>query len=216
MKYVRAGFTLLELLLVIGIMALFITVIGFVRLGETPSARVDTGTRILMSMARQAQTRAVITGNSTRLLIQKDSDYPAFYMHYLAVTEYRSGQWIMLGQTAVLPKGVFVVPMTAFEAGSDWADSLSLFSEGGQTIRLNLDGRGMLDYLFVEFRAGGFPDTLSELDYLQADCPVELKEPVIVLSQANLTGEDERALFYHSPHLIAGIRIGSNGKVRPL
>ena len=112
MSILRRGFTLIELMVVIGLIAgLAYFVVGGLADGGRNTA-LQSGQATIANFLIVARTQALATGNRTRILVHHD---PASvfavdrYLRFLALEEMRGGVWRTL-QTVVLPSGIYVVP----------------------------------------------------------------------------------------------------------
>ena len=133
----RRGFTLLELLVVIAVIAI---IMGFIGLDLTGggSAGMGAAQRTFCSMLQQTRIQAIMNGAEARLLIYDEPDDEEKYHRFLRVVvwmnepykdhnsndQYDSGEtftdvdgsgghseaWIPKGDGVYLPDGVYVVP----------------------------------------------------------------------------------------------------------
>lgn len=108
----RRAFTLLELLVVVGLIAAMSFLLLGGLAGGSQSAALQAGQATLSNLVAAARSRAVASGRSTRLLVQHDAQSPVAaerYLRFLALEELRQGEWRTL-QTVSLPRGIHVVP----------------------------------------------------------------------------------------------------------
>ena len=106
------GFTLLELLVVLGLVAALSVVLLGGLAGGGKSVALQSGQTLVANLITAARTRAVATGNQTRVLVHHDLDSPLAnerYLRHLALEELRAGSWMTLQATA-LPAGVYILP----------------------------------------------------------------------------------------------------------
>lgn len=131
MGSLRRAFSLLELLVVIGLIA----VLAAVFIGEKGSGSqapaVQSAQALLFNLLTTARTNALATGRSARVLVQMDaagSNQSPRFLHLLALQIQTSGGWQTLTEVP-LPEGVYVVPgnysmlptgLFADPAGSGW------------------------------------------------------------------------------------------------
>jgi type II secretory pathway pseudopilin PulG len=106
------GFTLLELLVVVGLVAalsfMLISRLG----GGGKSAALRSAQATLANMIIAARTKAMASGQSSRVLFHVDAtstSQPLRYLRYMAVQTQASTGWETITD-AYLPDGVFVVP----------------------------------------------------------------------------------------------------------
>lgn len=130
LRSVSSGFTLLELLVVIGLIAAlaYFLVGGLLGGGQTAGLQASQAT--LANMISVARMKASATGRKTRLLINNDANAPERYLRFVVLQLARQAgpspaDWDTV--TAVsLPEGVFVLPSSLTLAGglvanaADW------------------------------------------------------------------------------------------------
>jgi prepilin-type N-terminal cleavage/methylation domain-containing protein len=108
----RSGFTLLELLVVISVMALMMGFIGFSLLGGG-GASLDAAQREMVSLVQQTRMQATLSGRETRLIVHDDPTVPEKFHRYLEIVVEDAnvtGAWRPLGQGTLLPEGAYIVP----------------------------------------------------------------------------------------------------------
>jgi type II secretory pathway pseudopilin PulG len=107
-----AAFTLLELLVVAGLTAAFSVVVIRGLGGGGQSAAVQSAQATLANLISVARTKAMASGQSSRLLINVDaggSSQPLRFLRLVAIQTQVSGGWQTITE-AYLPEGVYVVP----------------------------------------------------------------------------------------------------------
>ena len=112
LKEGRSGFTLLELLVVISVMALMMGFIGFSLLGGGGSS-LDAAQREMVSLVQQTRMQATLSGRETRLIVHDDPAVPEKFHRYLEIVVEDAnvtGAWRPLGQGTLLPEGAYIVP----------------------------------------------------------------------------------------------------------
>lgn len=108
------GFTLLELLVVVGLIAAFsFFLLGALR-GGGQAAALQSGQATLANLVTAARTRAMASGESARLLLHVDPGSPEAarrYLRYLVLQVQSGGVWPAAPAAEIfLPEGVLVVP----------------------------------------------------------------------------------------------------------
>jgi len=205
------GFTLLELLVVIALLSVLMGGVGLYRMNENASGRLAASVRLLGVTVNRARTQAMVSGNPTRLCIDHDASHSG-YLSMLVVSELKSGAWMTVGQQVDLSKGIFVIPSDRGRIAGNWKGVVSNWSDGGSLVRLDLDGRGVKEYAYLEFLADGTLSHFPESSYLAQDVDVSAGAPEIFIS-VGFVGEDLR-LHVNSTDLIAGVTLTLRGDIR--
>ena len=174
-KGFRSGFTLLELLVVISVMALMMGFIGFSLLGGGGSS-LDAAQREMVSLVQQTRMQATLSGRETRLIVHNDPAVPEKFHRYLEIVvedANLTGGWRPLGQGTLLPDGAYIVPGKkrfgiSVETSSNvtWpSEAYSIWSgDGSEDFLLGSIRKGVLAELRAFAKArnlpGGEKDTL--------------------------------------------------------
>lgn len=125
---VPRAFTLIELLLVLGLVAVLSVVLSTGFSGHGKSAALQSGQAAVASLLAAARARAVASGHQVRVLIQHDPRSPHAdrrYLRFLALEESHDGIWETL-LTSALPEGIYILPHQnrtppgLWGAGSAW------------------------------------------------------------------------------------------------
>jgi prepilin-type N-terminal cleavage/methylation domain-containing protein len=108
------AFTLLELLVVIGVIAAVAVFLFSGLLGSGKGASLQSGQAMVANLVTAARTKAAATGHKTRLLVHADPAAPDRYLRLVVLQVGRTqgaspGEWDTV-QAVALPPGVFVVP----------------------------------------------------------------------------------------------------------
>ena len=123
---------------------------------------------------------------------------------------------LFLGQPSALPRGVRIVPGDPADMAGGWEGPRSRITAGGQAFRMNPDGLGYREFVYVEFLENGATDALSEREYLQPDAPAAPHACAVYLSVAQSAGTESPALRYPNPELALGISVNPQGRIRAL
>ena len=107
-----SGFTLLELLVVVGLIAIFSFFIAGGLTGGGKSAALQSAQATMANLVTAARTKAMASGQSARVLVHIDvasTSQPLRYLRYVAVQTQTATGWQTVTE-AFLPNGVYVVP----------------------------------------------------------------------------------------------------------
>ena len=119
-KDVRDAFTLVEMLVVIGIMALLAAVIGVGLQGGSASAGISSGTRVAASMMQAARTQAVLKQTRARVIINKTSANTEKELRFMGIIyQNPSNNWLAANDGALMPKGVYFYPDISTGGGTN-------------------------------------------------------------------------------------------------
>ena len=153
----RTGFTLMELLVVMGIIALTIGAFQMAFRDRPGSASLGSGQRIVAGLVQSARGQAILHQTNARLMVHNDPSQPEKFLRFLVIareTEPGSGQWIPTQEGVHLPRNVFFVPQPGSNSVTDqtlrnWDNdtaNLSIYRirheepEGSATKNLYLNG----------------------------------------------------------------------------
>lgn len=162
----RSGFSLLELLVVIGLVAvLSAAFIGALTGGKTVA--LQAGQSAVSNFVSAARSRALANGNQTRILLNLDRavvSSPARFLRYLVLQEQVNGNW----QTVTdlyLPDGVYLLPQ-APDAGlfgnpAQWTTSrttvLQSLALGAAAVTETVNSNDAEQWSVLGFSATGTP-----------------------------------------------------------
>jgi len=169
-KKCAKGFTLVELMVVIAIMAIMMTMAAGV-LRDTGKGRgLDSGVDLLESMVREARATAQGNDTYTRLVIAcdpKDKSVDSRHLRFMTVQMFRKdenntgmydgtrvdqgGRWVSTSAGVMLPPGVFFSPTYSKPLG--WMEGSSGDMIGQEVTRLSSRGQTMVYY--IEFDEKG-------------------------------------------------------------
>lgn len=168
------GFTLLEVLVVVGLIASLLGWFAVLAPGSNPTAGLRSGQTLVANLVVAARARAIASGRKTRVLVHQDPLAPGRYLRFLVLQQARQPgshpvDWGTI-QTFELPVGVFVVPaeLTGLVATpADWkrpsnpGENLASDLFAGQALSWALEGETEMRWTGVAFTANG---TLSALE----------------------------------------------------
>lgn len=118
------GFSLLELLVVLAVMGVMMSVLGFTFLSNSSSDLGDTQ-RALVSLLQKTKAIAVSTGTEARLIIAADADDTEKYLRHaqiIALDKNQTGHWLLLDSEHYLPKGVWFFSDGVDSQNPDWSE----------------------------------------------------------------------------------------------
>lgn len=119
----RAGFTLVELLVVMAVMAIFIGVMGIALTRGDRSHAVESGQRTLSSLMTAARSQAILKQSKTRLIVHfdppatvGDTEKRRAFLRFSGILVKRGDdKWEALNDGSYLPRGVCFVPPWDYE-----------------------------------------------------------------------------------------------------
>ena len=155
-----AGFTLVELLVVIGIILIASSVILINTTGGSGSA-LSASQRIVSGIAQGARGQAILKGATTRLIIYSDNniddDKKLRFFGIIYEDENTQNNWYAATQGTYLPDGIFFDPDASQRNGSSlWLRSTMNIEY--PRLKSQPDGVGD-EYYFYEFESNGTTTT---------------------------------------------------------
>lgn len=114
----RNAFTLIELMVVVGLIALVLAGMGTLLSNKGGSAHaLGSASAGLSSLVSAARARAALTGNVTAVFVNNDPSNNATKTGYLQqcfiAEKNTSGAWTRTDTVFNMPQGIYVVPQTA-------------------------------------------------------------------------------------------------------
>lgn len=111
----RAGFSLLELLIVIGLIAAFAAFAGIGLKDSGRGGELRSAQAMITSMLSAAKSQAMTAQNRSRILVDADPASATFLRRLILVVESdrNTDRWNLHGTDIVLPANVFCVPASA-------------------------------------------------------------------------------------------------------
>lgn len=108
----RHAFTLIEVLVVMGLVAMFVGILGVAWRGDSPSLALESAQQTVASLLAAARGEAVLRQNRATLVVTADPGDECFLRRISIVVETApgSGHWRMTGEGMLLPRGVYLVP----------------------------------------------------------------------------------------------------------
>lgn len=117
----RSGFSLVELLVVMAVIAIIAAGIGLALRGGDNAARLRAGEVTLSSYLQAARSQAILKRQAVRVIVRNDAASRALHWRQMGLivrdTENRS-QWLAVDDGVLLPEGVYFWPV---EPESSWA-----------------------------------------------------------------------------------------------
>ena len=198
----RSGLTLVELLLVLGIVALAAGSLGRGLLAGDPAVSLEASQRLISSLLVAARTEAAATRTRARLLIYADvsenEDTDKKLRFARVVRRRMDGSWDAVGAGIYLPKPARILPSAPppVRAGASWGSSpLSSFNGEGAIRVMVGDGGQTARYHFIEF---------SPLGTMTA--------ATLVISPGETTdGPSPSSVIFHQPNDVRGIKLSQYG-----
>lgn len=117
-KQKRAGFTLIELMVVIMIISILSGIVIAAMNGSDDSRSMDSGVTRLDSLFSLARSAAISRKQTTRVLINFDSTQPDRMLRYATIVYLDDdGQWKVYTEGEFLPEGIYFSPALSTKTG---------------------------------------------------------------------------------------------------
>ncbi len=166
----RKGFTMVELMVVMVIMAVLMTMAAGVLRDAGKGRGIDSGVDLLESLVHEARATAQGNDTCTRLVIvnePQDKGANSRHLRFMTVQMLRKeqnarglydgtdvgaeGRWVSVSSGVMLPPGVYFSPH--YSKPLDWADGAVGTMIGQETARLS--GKGQSRVFYIEFDEKG-------------------------------------------------------------
>lgn len=129
----RGGFTLLELLIVIALVAVLTASMLTPLAGGRRSTALQSGQATLLNAITATRLKAMATGRAARLLINDDPAAGARYRRELMLAEETAEGWVAR-KTVMLADGVYVVPYRTRIPAGLWRDPIAWKTADGTDV----------------------------------------------------------------------------------
>lgn len=155
-----AAFTLFELMVVAGLMAVLAAMLGWALRAPGDAAALRAGQTALAGLCDAARGGAILHGATVRLLVVDDPDEPDGCLRVLQVVREdpeNPGCWLSCGAGVSLPKSVYVVPPppAVLPGGADWPTSHRSTALSTTAPALTVDGVSAGRFRHVQFTDRG-------------------------------------------------------------
>lgn len=218
------GFSLLELLVVLAVMGVMMGALGFSFLDNNSSDLGDSQ-RSLISFLNKAKSTAVSAGVESRIIVSGENDNSEKYLRQIQLIlmdKNNSGQWIIMNESLILPKEVWLITDGLEAENADWPrDAQCVWSSSDQDedFRLSLvkskSGQTKVFEQSTEGERFLFITCLPSGKFTSASYP---KMPKLVFGKGQLTPSSSGDIkpYFSDISQIAGIQMQPFGGVYSL
>ena len=210
----RSAFTLIELLTVIGIIAIFSGIIAVALRGGDKSQARDATVSTLSSLIASARSSAALRGVNAALLINADTANPERYRRYVVVctANATSGLWEPVDAGVMLPVGVFVLtnanPLPTSGPGLHKESSDSWTRPSGGELRSTV-----LSTSVTQAVNSATSEVWTYVSFTPRGTSAGIAGDIVVANGRLLSGAAPASVLLERPDNVGGISISTYGSV---
>ncbi len=150
-----AGFTLIELIVVIALIALSVALVG-PRMMRSDSSSLRQAEVMVASLLRTARSTAILTTRDARLVVDWDLTSPTYLRALAVVADDDAGGWVLVAPLTILPENVAVVPPAPVPvvSGVSWGTKVES-KMNDDMMPLRVPGRDVANFRYMNFTPAG-------------------------------------------------------------
>lgn len=158
------GFTVLELLVVVAIMAVMMGLLGFTMIGGNTKG-LETAQRQVFNLLHFTRVTAMSSGAEARFLVNSDTEDSEKYLRHIQVVVKDLNQtagWRVVNEGEYLPEGVWFVPANSSienwpeDGYSSWSEDEDVDFQLGTLIRgIRMEDSDGTPHFLISFGASG-------------------------------------------------------------